>query len=313
MGVHDTSEIIELTEVIHDGKKDLSREQPLTSTTLEDEFEQLMQDARTPSSGPGVHDDLDIESLFEEMEDAGHSTPTPNADDAPETSLLGQELAGLDELFGSLESSSTPSTDKDAPSPGQKTAEPEQAEQEPAGPGSAATEAVQAESIPEKDGSPDTMLLNLTTRVAALENASVEPDMDTLQESFTAFFEKSDEGEELMTRITSAVVHELKGSAGALIEEKLAALELPSSEEITAMIKDEISSAVKETFPPDADTLAAEIREDFQDQLDTIKGEMLTGEEADILKTEINETLAREIPAAAARIIREEIAALLKG
>ncbi len=327
MGAHDTKEVIELTDIIHDGEQHVSREH-----SLEDAFEHVRADTRDMTTArTGAHDDLDIESLFEELEKTENSTTaspasSPADNDAKktehDTSRRDQEFADLDDLFGSIDTPSASSDDQDTTASETKT-----------GP-----ETTAAENSREAEPVSPVTLEDLTARIITLENRSFTPEPKMLENALAAFFEENDRGRELITLVTSTAILELRETAGALIDKKLASLEILSSEEISSMITEEIGTAAREVSPPDTDLLPAGIKEELQNTLREEKeawGEERTAlsnevaslqarqnqqenQENDIrnqletLRADINATLAREIPAAAARIIREEIAALLK-
>ena len=81
MGAKDNEEIIELTDVIEEGdlaqpsdtgEEDFPPEQAIDPRALEDEFEQLLQGSQDTVTGADLDNDLDIESLFDDLEKDTH-------------------------------------------------------------------------------------------------------------------------------------------------------------------------------------------------------------------------------------------------
>ena len=368
MGAQDNEEIIELTDVIEEGDlaqpsdpegKDIPHKQAIDPRTLEDEFEQLLQGSQNTVPKTDVDNDLDIESLFDDLEkDTPGASPATDTDEADNQEIDLRGLSGsqnfpeLDDLFSALGKPAPPSqadktTTDEIPDP---TAMSKPSPEEPS---SRETDmpASPIPPLPQQVNAdiPDSKIAEFEARIAALETASAEPDQESLFTALSAFFQ-THQGLELIAGITSAVSKGAQETARTLVEEKLASMDVPSSEEITAMVKEEIKATVAENIPqpPDTDALITGIREELQQKvqagMDAWEAErialtqaiealrktpspdisgiqeqssqqtsgFLTSEDFAGLKAELDATLAREIPAAAARIIREEIAALLK-
>jgi len=422
MGAKDNEEIIELTDVIEEGdlaqpsdtgEKDFPPEQAIDPRALEDEFEQLLQGSQDTVTGADLDNDLDIESLFDDLE---KDTPSPSPDDnSSETDAQDQEvdlrglsgnedLPELDDLFNALDEPETPfrpeeTTADEFPTPDLADIPEQTPVLEPEEPSFQETDlqpSISPEATLLEDAPlPENSIADLEMRIAALEAKSAEPDQEALFSALSAFFEGT-QGQELITGITEAVSKEAQETARSLVEEKLASMDVPSSEEITSMVKEEIDAAVAENTPqpPDTDTLIAGIREELQQKvqagmdaweaermalsqameamreaqpqpldtdaliagvreelqqkvqagmdaweaermalsqaveamgeaqpkdlssiqelIDQRTSDLVTTKDIAGLQADLEATLAREIPTAAARVIREEIAGLLK-
>jgi hypothetical protein len=111
-----------------------------------------------------------------------------------------------------------------------------------------------------------TLVEELQERIAALENRPQKPDQETMFAMLSAFFQDNEHGADILNELTERVTAQVQETAKQLVEKKLDALDVPSSEEITAMVKEEISASVAENLPAPADTrsIVQEIREDLQ-------------------------------------------------
>jgi hypothetical protein len=130
-----------------------------------------------------------------------------------------------------------------------------------------------AETIPEAAGegalsSPvdQPLVEELLERIAALEARWQQPDQETMFAMLSTFFQDNESGASVLDELTEKVTTRVQETAKHLVEEKLDALDVPSSEEIAAMVKEEISASVAENMPaaPDTQAIVQEIREDLQ-------------------------------------------------
>ncbi|WP_462325295.1 hypothetical protein [Desulfoplanes sp.] len=422
MGAHDNEEIIDLTDVVEEesspqssqGKDgDFPHEQAIDPKDLEAEFEQLLQGSQEAEGPSDSGDDLDIESLFSEMEQEPETNPSeedafPAFDDekGPEDaanagSKDAEGIADLEDLF-STSGESGPATaspgadiqeemfpageeggkpdDQPAPEPPEEpteepnagtgmsgtsdTAEEPGIDQEPE-PVPTAESFAQTEPAPSLDGTAEeepagmqdtgeagtSDLVPLQERIEALESRPAGPDQETLYAMLTSFFSENPSGKEILQEIASQVSNDVQKTVQGLVEQRLDTMDVPSSEEITAMVQKEIKESVAENMPtpPDSGAIVQKISDQVQQkvqdgmeaweaervalrqaidalQTDTPQEEkrteerlgslaetMVTKEDLAALDTDIQARLERDIPAAAARIIREEIAALVKG
>lgn len=255
------------------------------------EFEELLLEDESASeeSSPGVFLDEDepagAESVTEqdaEPEDhqdfpfdaAPDIEPELEPEPEPESEPEPEPEPEPDEAEEPIASQATgPAEPEDeAASAGESTpAVPAQNEETPeppsAGPGSEIETETTAGSLA-ASADQDT-LRELRERIAVLEARPLEPDRETLFALLDAFFLESDQGANLLDELTQKVSAAVQETARQLVEDKLNALDVPSSEEIAAMVREEISASVAENMPapPDTQSMVREIREDLQQRV----------------------------------------------
>ncbi len=107
----------------------------------------------------------------------------------------------------------------------------------------------------------------LLERIAALEaRVQQPPDQEAMFALVSAFFQDNEYGANVLDELTGKVTTRIQETAKHLVEEKFDALDVPSSEEIAAMVKEEIRASVAENMDaaPDTQAIVREIREDLQ-------------------------------------------------
>lgn len=113
------------------------------------------------------------------------------------------------------------------------------------------------------------LLESLQERVASLEAQTQTPPQPDLFAQLAAFFQESAQGRELLEDIAGKVTSRMEATTKQLVEEKLDMLDVPSSEEINAAVREEIRASVAENLPtpPDTKELVREIRQDLQQRV----------------------------------------------
>ncbi|MGX9364658.1 hypothetical protein ACTVJH_01285 [Desulfoplanes sp. PS50] len=228
-----------------------------TESPIEDETEEALQEAESP--------------VEDETEAMLHETESPDED---ETKVVLQEAeSSAEEVEPPFESSLETRTDEPAGAPATTPAD-------------------------------QTLVEELQERIAALENRPQKPDQETMFAMLSAFFQDNEHGADILNELTERVTAQVQETAKQLVEKKLDALDVPSSEEITAMVKEEISASVAENLPAPADTrsIVQEIREDLQKKvqegMDAWEAERIAlRSDIDALRTEPldKQTVIREI------------------
>ncbi|GAU08303.1 hypothetical protein [Desulfoplanes formicivorans] len=157
------------------------------------------------------------------------------------------------------------------------------------------------------------LLESLQERVASLEAQTQTPPQPDLFAQLAAFFQESAQGRELLEDIAGKVTSRMEATTKQLVEEKLDMLDVPSSEEINAAVREEIRASVAENLPtpPDTKELVREIRQDLQqrvqdgmDEWETQRMELRT--DLDAIKQAVSQTEPLD-KAALIRDIREDL------
>lgn len=157
------------------------------------------------------------------------------------------------------------------------------------------------------------LLESLQERVASLEAQTQTPPQPDLFAQLAAFFQESAQGRELLEDIAGKVTSRMEATTKQLVEEKLDMLDVPSSEEINAAVREEIRASVAENLPtpPDTKELVREIRQDLQqrvqegmDEWETQRMELRT--DLDALKQAVSQPEPLD-KAALIRDIREDL------
>jgi hypothetical protein len=351
-------DVLELTDVVEEGGEQqgsVGPEESFSDADLESELNELFGEEEVPSdqaqqgADRDEDDDLDLDSLFQELDQA-------NAEDDVQASAAGAEEGSedgtddqLDELLGELgldeePEDETASMAEEAPEeavmqPSEEAQAVEQPDEEPqieelGEELQPESEEEQAEYSPAASGS-----AHLEERLLALENdLSDKPGRDEVHSQLESLLEarlsrqaEASEGvpqlEQRLAELEKAMEsrpsqEELQPEIESLVEARLQSddfLETLQSRLLPRM-EEELSRLVDEkikALAPEKESQDLATTQDIQDlkaEIEGIKSHSVTPETlesiAGQLKEELSEHIAKAVPGAAAQIIREEIQAL---